>query len=164
MSSLTEIRFRPIGTIHSPFSEPRGTPIQSIAGKAVRASVEVFPEYAEGLRDVEGFSHLILLYYFDRAAPYRLAVVPFMDSDPHGVFATRAPARPNPIGISVVRLVERRSNILRIEEVDILDGTPLLDIKPFIPDFDARRHTRKGWLSRGIRLLRRTQDDARFAG
>jgi tRNA-Thr(GGU) m(6)t(6)A37 methyltransferase TsaA len=126
--------------------------------------VEVFPEYSEGLLDLEGFSHLILLYYFHRAAPYSLIAVPFMDSVPHGVFATRAPARPNPIGMSVVRLVERRNNILEIQEVDILDGTPLLDIKPFISDVDTRRHTRKGWLSRGIRRLRRTRDDARFAG
>ena len=164
MSTLEGIRWLPIGTIHSPFVEPRGTPIQSTAGKTVRASVEVFPEYAEGLRDLEGFSHLILLYYFHRAAPYSLIVVPFMDSESHGVFATRAPARPNPIGMSVVRLVERRNNILEIQEVDILDGTPLLDIKPFISDVDTRRHTRKGWLSRGIRHLRRTRDDARFAG
>jgi tRNA-Thr(GGU) m(6)t(6)A37 methyltransferase TsaA len=162
--SLEEFHWRPIGTIHSPFAEPRGTPIQSTAGKAVRASVEVLPEYAEGLRDLDGFSHIILLYYFHRAAPYSLSVVPFMDSEPHGVFATRAPARPNPIGISVVRLVERRGNVLEIEEVDILDGTPLLDIKPFVSEFDARRHTRKGWLGRGIRRLRRTRDDARFAG
>lgn len=164
MSTLEGIRWLPIGTIHSPFVEPRGTPIQSTAGKTVRASVEVFPEYAEGLLDLEGFSHLILLYYFHRAAPYSLIVVPFMDSESHGVFATRAPARPNPIGMSVVRLVERRNNILEIQEVDILDGTPLLDIKPFISDVDTRRHTRKGWLSRGIRHLRRTRDDARFAG
>ncbi len=157
-------RWRPIGTIHSPFVEPKGTPIQSTAGKAVRASVEVFPEYAEGLLDLEGFSHLILLYYFHRAAPYSLTVVPFMDSVPHGVFATRAPARPNPIGISVVRLLERRDNILEIQEVDILDGTPLLDIKPFISDVDVRRRSRKGWLSRRIHRLHRARDDARFAG
>ncbi len=162
--SLEGFRWRPIGTIHSPFADPRGTPIQSTAGKAVRASVEVFPEYAEGLLDLEGFSHLILLYYFHRAAPYSLTVVPFMDSVPHGVFATRAPARPNPIGISVVRLLERRDNILEIQEVDILDGTPLLDIKPFVFDFDSRRHARRGWLSQRIHRLQRTQDDARFAG
>jgi tRNA-Thr(GGU) m(6)t(6)A37 methyltransferase TsaA len=145
-SRRREIRLRPIGIIHSPFTGPRGTPIQSAAGPDVRAKVEVFPEYADGLQDLEGFSHLILLFHCHRAGKSSLKVFPFMDSVPHGVFATRAPSRPNAIGLSVVRLVSRAENILTIQEVDILDGTPLLDIKPYIEDFDIRRNTRKGWL------------------
>ena len=129
---MKELKIRPIGIIHSPFTSPKGTPIQSAAGADVQATVEVYPEYTEGLQDLEGFSHLILLYYFHLAKPYSLTVLPYMDSIPHGLFATRAPSRPNPIGLSVVHLLSRKENILTIEEVDILDGTPLLDIKPYI--------------------------------
>lgn len=159
---MAEIRLRPIGIIHSPFTGPKGTPIQSAAGRDVRATVEVFPEYAEGLRDLEGFSHLILLYHCHRARQYNLTVFPFMDSVPRGVFATRAPSRPNPIGLSVVRLVSREGNMLTIQEVDILDGTPLLDIKPYIEDADVRQDTRKGWLESKIKGMHSTRDDARF--
>jgi tRNA-Thr(GGU) m(6)t(6)A37 methyltransferase TsaA len=159
---MEEIRLRPIGIIHSPFIRPRGTPIQSAAGRDVRATVEIFPQYAGGLQDLEGFSHLILLFHCHRAGPYSLTVIPFMDSAPHGVFATRAPSRPNSIGLSVVRLVSRAENILTIRDVDILDGTPLLDIKPYIEDFDVRRNTRKGWLESRVERLHSTRDDARF--
>jgi len=157
------IKIRPIGTIHSPFSSPTGTPIQSAAGRNVRATVEIYPEYSEGLRDLEGFSHLILLYYFHLAKPYSLTVLPYMDSTPHGVFATRAPSRPNPIGLSTVRLVSREKNILTIEEVDIIDGTPLIDIKPYVSDMDIRQNTCKGWLEKKIQQMPHMRDDSRFA-
>ena len=160
---MKEIRLRPIGVIHSPFTTPRGTPIQSAAGRDVRARVEVFPEYVEGLQDLEGFSHLILLFHLHRAKPYSLTVFPFMDTVARGLFATRAPSRPNPIGFSVVRLLSRADNILTIQDVDILDQTPLLDIKPYIEDFDVRRNTRKGWLESKIAGLHGTRDDSRFA-
>jgi tRNA-Thr(GGU) m(6)t(6)A37 methyltransferase TsaA len=160
---MKELKIRPIGIIHSPFTRPKGTPIQSVAGRDVRATVEVYPEYAEGLQDLEGFSHLILLYYCHQAKPYNLTVLPFMDSVPHGVFATRAPSRPNPIGLSVVHLVSREKNILTIEEVDILDRTPLLDIKPYISDADLRQNTRKGWLENKVQRMQTTKDDSRFA-
>jgi tRNA-Thr(GGU) m(6)t(6)A37 methyltransferase TsaA len=160
---MKELKIRPIGIIHSPFTRPKGTPIQSVAGRGVRATVEVYPEYAEGLQDLEGFSHLILLYYCHQAKPYSLTVLPFMDSVPHGVFATRAPSRPNPIGLSVVHLVSREKNILTIEEVDILDRTPLLDIKPYISDADLRQNTRKGWLENKVQRMQTTKDDSRFA-
>jgi tRNA-Thr(GGU) m(6)t(6)A37 methyltransferase TsaA len=159
---MEEIRLHPIGIIHSPFTASKGTPIQSAAGRDVRATVEVFPEYAEGLRDLEGFSHLILVYLCHQARPYSLTVLPFMDSVPHGVFATRAPSRPNPIGLSVVRLLSRAGTILTIQEVDILDGTPLLDIKPYIAEADIRRNTRKGWLEGKIKVMHGTRDDSRF--
>ena len=160
---MIELKIRPIGIIHSPFTGPTGTPIQSPAGADVRATVEVYPEFAEGLQDLEGFSHLILLYHFHLAKPYSLTVLPFMDSVPHGLFATRAPSRPNPIGLSVVRLVSRTENILTIEEVDIFDGTPLLDIKPYISDADLRQGTRKGWLENKGERMHSTKDDSRFA-
>ncbi len=160
---MKELKIRPIGIIHSPFTSPKGTPIQSAAGADVRATVEVYPEYAEGLQDLEGFSHIILLYYCHLAKPCTLTVLPFMDSVAHGVFATRAPSRPNPIGLSVVHLVSRKGNILTIEEVDILDGTPLVDIKPYISDADVRQNTRKGWLGKKIERMHTTKDDSRFA-
>ena len=159
---MEEIRLRPIGIIHSPFTAAKGTPIQSSAGRDVRATVEVYPEYTEGLQDLEGFSHLILLYHCHRVRPDSLTVLPFMDSVLRGVFATRAPSRPNPIGLSVVRLLSRVGNILTIREVDILDGTPLLDIKPYIEDTDVRRNTRKGWLEGKIKGMHITRDDSRF--
>ena len=159
---MEEIRLRPIGIIHSPFTSPRGTPIQSSAGPDVRATVEVYPEYSEGLQDLEGFSHLILLFYCHRVNKFNLKVFPFMDSVPRGVFATRAPSRPNSIGLSIVRLLSRSENILTIQEVDILDGAPLLDIKPYIEDFDVRRHTRKGWLEHKVGRLHKTRDDSPF--
>jgi tRNA (adenine37-N6)-methyltransferase len=136
--------FQPIGVIHSPFLEKEGMPIQSARSQATGV-VEVFPKYAQGLQDVEGFSHLILLYVFHRSQGFSLLVKPFLDDQGRGLFATRYPARPNPIGISVVRLLARRENLLEITGEDMLDGTPLLDIKPYVPDFDAFSEVRAGW-------------------
>ncbi len=134
----------PIGVIHSPFSDQKETPIQSVYSQS-QGSIEVYPQFEEGLQDIEGLSHLILLYVLDRAAPYSLRVKPFLDDRLHGLFATRYPARPNPIGLSIVELIKRRDNILEISGVDVLDGTPLLDIKPYVPDFDIRTNVRTGW-------------------
>ncbi len=135
---------RSIGEIHSPFNDKRGTPIQPSRSTA-RGQVEVYPAYADGLRDLEGFSHIILLYVFHRSEDYTLRVKPFLDDQEHGLFATRYPSRPNPIGISVVRLLAVHYNVLEIESVDVLDGTPLLDIKPYVPDFDVQTGVRTGW-------------------
>ncbi|HEC22109.1 MAG TPA: tRNA (N6-threonylcarbamoyladenosine(37)-N6)-methyltransferase TrmO [Chloroflexi bacterium] len=137
--------FRPIGVIRSPFTEREGMPIQSARSEA-EGRVEVFEAYAEGLKDIEGFSHLILIYVFDRIEHPALTVRPFLDDAPHGIFATRHPARPNPIGLSVVELVSREGATLHIRGVDVLDGTPLLDIKPYVPQFDHHTATRTGWL------------------
>jgi tRNA-Thr(GGU) m(6)t(6)A37 methyltransferase TsaA len=134
----------PIGLIRSPFTEAAQVPIQAARSQA-RGRVEVEPAYAEGLQDVEGFSHLHLLYVFHRSPPRGLRVTPFLDVQPRGVFATRHPCRPNPLGLSVVRLLARQGNVLEVEGVDVLDGTPLLDIKPYVPDFDVRLNTRTGW-------------------
>lgn len=139
-----EFTMRPIGVIKSPFTDPAQTPIQPDRSGAI-GHVLVFPEYAEGLDDLEEFSHIFLFYAFHRSSGYDLKVTPFLDDKPHGLFSTRFPRRPNPLGISVVNLLARHDNILEIEGVDVLDGTPLLDIKPYVHDFDVRLGTRSGW-------------------
>ena len=134
----------PIGIIHSPFIDKEQTPIQPNRSPA-RGQVEVFPQYALGLQDLDGFSHIYLLYAFHRSDGFTLQVQPFLDDERHGLFATRHPCRPNPIGLSVVRLVALQDNSIDIDGVDVLDGTPLLDIKPYVPDFDVRTDVITGW-------------------
>ena len=153
-----------IGVIHSPFREPEGTPIQSIAAKGIEGTVEVFPQYTDGLMDLAGFSHIILLYDFHLSTKTSLKVTPFMDDQEHGVFATRAPNRPNPIGISIVELIRIENNVLHIKDLDIVEGTPLLDIKPYIPDIDVRTKGKTGWLEENIAKLSSSKDDGRFSG
>jgi tRNA-Thr(GGU) m(6)t(6)A37 methyltransferase TsaA len=160
--AVSEITYKPIGVVHSPFKQPKGTPIQPPGAKGAVGTVEVFPEYVEGLKDLDGFSHIILLYHFHLAKKSALKVKPFMSDETHGVFAMRGPSRPNPIGLSVVRLVRVEGNVLHIGDVDIVDGTPLLDIKPYVPQFDARDVERIGWLSEQVHKLPTMQDDGRF--
>jgi tRNA (adenine37-N6)-methyltransferase len=140
-----EFIMRPIGIIHSPFQERKQTPIQASRSQA-QGQVEVYPEFAAGLEDIEGFSHIILLYVFHQSSGFELRIKPFLDDRQHGLFATRYPWRPNQIGISVVKLIAHDENILQIEGVDVLDGTPLLDIKPYVSEFDLRSGTRSGWV------------------
>lgn len=154
--------FKPIGIIHTPFKEAEGTPIQPKAAKGIKGKVEVFSEFSAGLADLNGFSHIILISHFHLAHEYKLKVIPFLDSEEHGVFATRAPSRPNPIGISVVKLNCVQDNILYVENIDIIDGTPLLDIKPYLPDFDSETEFRKGWLENKTTKLTTGKDDGRF--
>jgi tRNA-Thr(GGU) m(6)t(6)A37 methyltransferase TsaA len=135
----------PIGYIRSEHTEASKTPIQPVYARGCRGKAEILPEYEEGLRDLEEFSHVIIIYYFHRAKEPRLTVKPFLEDVPHGVFATRSPRRPNPIGFSLVRLVRREGHILFLDDVDMLDGTPILDIKPFVPRFDFREDARSGW-------------------
>lgn len=139
-----EISMQPIGIIHSPFSDKEQTPIQASRSQAI-GTVEVYPEFSDGLQDIEEFSHIYLLYVFHNSSGYSLQIKPFLDDQEHGLFATRYPYRPNPLGISTVRLLFRQANVLTIEGVDVLDGTPLLDIKPYVPDFDLRTDVRAGW-------------------
>ena len=160
---MTEISFTPIGVIHSPFSQPQGTPIQPGAAAGVSGTVELDPTYIEGLQGLDGFSHIMLLYHFHLAKTYQPHVKPFMDDAAHGLFATRAPARPNPIGVSVVELVRIDGATLHLRGVDIVDGTPLLDIKPFAPGFSGPANARIGWLAERITVLPETRDDGRFA-
>jgi len=159
---MDKIEYKPIGIIHSPFKEPKGTPIQPTAAKGVDGVVEVFPEYIEGLKDLDGFSHIILIYHFHLSKKFSLKVKPFMDNRMHGIFSIRAPSRPNPIGISIVRLIKIEKNTLYIRDVDIIDGTPLLDIKPYVPEFDVRRVNRRGWLEKNVNKLSISKDDGRF--
>lgn len=159
---IDPVSYQPIGVIHSPFSEVEGMPIQPAGALGVSGSVEIFSEYQPGLADLDGFSHIILIYAFHRVTKSQLIVTPFLDSEHRGVFATRAPRRPNPIGLSVVRLVEVEGGLLKIENVDILDGTPLLDIKPFIPDFDHFDADSQGWYARHRRKVQEMRADQRF--
>ena len=156
------IVLEPIGVIHSPFTEAKSMPIQPVSQNSAAGRIEVFPEYAAGLEDVEGFSHLLLLYHFHRARACSLSVTPFLDTEPRGLFATRAPNRPNPIGLSLVRLVRIEGSRLHVENIDVLDGTPLLDIKPHVPDFDCVSGARIGWLEKAAADLRKQVGDDRF--
>ena len=143
--NLPSVPFRPIGVIRSGHEDPQATPIQAPYAEGCEGRAEIFPEFSEGLQDLEGFSHLILLYHFHRAGSPRLLVEPFLQKTERGVFATRAPCRPNPIGMSVVKLTGIDGTVLHLDGVDILDGTPLLDIKPYIGRFDRIQPTRDGW-------------------
>ena len=167
--ALRPMTLHPIGVIHGPHLQAEETPIQPVYAQGIRGRAEILPEYMDGLRDLEGFSHVYLLYWFHKAAAPRLIVKPFLDDATHGVFATRAPCRPNPIGLSVVRLLKCEANVLHLEDVDILDGTPLLDIKPYVTRFDYREGARCGWQDkvgeqtaqiRGRREFRRDVRDA----
>jgi tRNA (adenine37-N6)-methyltransferase len=156
------IPFVPIGIIHTPFTDITGMPIQPTAARGIRGSVGIFSEYAEGLRDFDGFSHLFLIYTFHRCPLYKLTVIPFLDTTPRGVFATPAPRRPNAIGLSPVRLIEVNGTTLVIEDGDILDGTPLLDLKPYVPAFGSFPEATSGWLEQSSQRLGSFRSDERF--
>ena len=141
-----KIEFQEIGFIHSPHKELSGMPIQPSGAKGIKGFVEIYEDFSEGIKDLEGFSHIILLYYFHKSNGFKLTVTPFLDKTPRGLFATRAPKRPNSIGLSIVKLIDIKKNIIHIEDVDILDETPLIDIKPYVPEFDYRSNTTIGWL------------------
>ncbi len=158
----TKIEYQPIGVIHTPFKKLKGMPIQPTGACGVSGTAEVYQDFAVGLQDLEGFSHIMLLYHFHRSTESSLIVTPFMDSQPHGVFATRAPKRHNPIGFSIVRLLGREENILNVENVDILDNTPLLDIKPYVPEFDHYPTDRVGWLDQAKGKVQNKRSDDRF--
>jgi len=158
-----KIEFEPIGTVHSPFKETYGVPIQPAGARGIRGTVEVFEEFKAGLKDLDGFSHIVLIYFFHLSRGFDLEVVPFMDTELRGVFATRAPKRPNPIGLSIVRLIGIDDGILKIENVDIVDGTPLLDIKPYVPEFDSQADVKTGWLEELRKKVTGWSADGRFA-
>lgn len=157
-----EICYRPIGFIRTPFQTTGGMPIQPAGAENIIGIVEIDPRHEAGLADLDGFSHVILIYAFHQVTGYSLSVTPFLDDTPRGLFATRAPRRPNPIGLSVVRLLEVTGCTLRVQGVDILDGTPLLDLKPFLPEFDAPTVERIGWLQPQSGRVRGMRADDRF--
>ena len=148
----------PIGVIHSPFKEAKGAPIQPVYAADTRFKVELFPQYVDGLKDLAGFERVWLIYWFHRAPAARLVVIPFRDSAERGLFATRAPCRPVPVGLSCVRLIAVRDNLLICAGADILDGAPLLDIKPYVPEFDAFPNSRAGWFDESKESRRRADD------
>ncbi len=160
---MDPVVLRPIGRIRTPFTETAGMPIQAVAAAGVRGTIELDPALVDGLLDLDGFSHLVLLYHLHRITDTRLTVTPFLDERPHGIFATRSPARPNPVGMSTVRLVGIEGATISIEDVDMVDGTPLLDIKPYVPAFDDRADARIGWFAGALSGLAATRSDGRFA-
>jgi tRNA (adenine37-N6)-methyltransferase len=160
--TVTEHTWRPIGVIRTPFAKPAGMPIQPIGADGAEGTIEVDEACREGLADLEGFSHIILLYVFDRSEGFTLTVTPFRDTVPRGLFATRAPRRPNPIGLSIVRLLGIDGGTVRIADVDMLDGTPLLDIKPFNPAIDHREDCRVGWMDGKFSPGAELTSDGRF--
>lgn len=146
INNTSSIIYKPIGFVRSAFQSVDGMPIQPSGNAAAPGVVEILPSFVEGLADLEGFSHIILLYHFHCSQNVQMTVTPFLDDESHGVFATRAPSRPNPIGLSVVKLLKREGNLLHIANLDILDNTPVLDVKPYVPEFDAAPATQIGWL------------------
>ena len=157
------IYYKPIGIIHSPFKQLEGIPIQSAFSKGGEGTVELFPQFMEGLKDLEGFSHIILIYHFHKSKGYDLECRPFLDTVKRGLFATRAPSRPNPIGLSIVRLQEVQDNILKVSSLDVIDETPLIDIKPYIPRFDSPKIVKVGWVEKAFRRKKPTTiSDNRF--
>lgn len=159
---MERISYQPIGVIRSPHKDIKGTPIQPANALGVQGQVEIFEPYVAGLQDLDGFSYLILLYHFDRVRGMKLKVKPFLDNQLRGIFATRAPVRPNPVGVSIVRLTGIVGNVIYIEDVDILDGTPLLDVKPYVDRFDTRVSEKQGWLHSNLDRLSSMTDDGRF--
>ena len=156
------ITYTPIGIIHSPFNNKEGMPIQSAGAIGIKGTIEIKEEFTDGLEDLDGFSHIILIYSFHKSKGFNLKVKPFLSEKIHGVFSTRAPERPNAIGISAVKLLSIKKNIIEIENVDVLDGTPLLDIKPYIPEFDIHKVDKYGWLENKQFNINETKSDNRF--
>ena len=155
------IQLNPIGVAHTPFIKSEGTPIQSI-GSNTGGEIEVFEKYTPGLKDLNGFSHIILLYHFHRIEKECLTVVPFMDTAERGVFSTRSPSRPNRLGFSALEIVRIVNNVIHVKNIDILNETPILDIKPYIPTFDSLKAEKTGWLEPNIRKHGHQKDDGRF--
>ncbi len=152
----------PIGTLHTPFRQIADMPVQPSGARGVAGSIELDASLAEGLRDLDGFSHLIVLYHFHKVTRVNLTVTPFLDPQPRGVFATRAPTRPNPIGLSILTIKAIHGNLIEVEDVDMLDGTPVLDIKPYVPEFDQRSDVRTGWLEKAPGRSVSMRSDRRF--
>jgi tRNA-Thr(GGU) m(6)t(6)A37 methyltransferase TsaA len=144
---MNGIKIKPVGIIHTGFKTKEEAPMQGAFASQSTGTVEIFTQYQDALKDIETFSHIYLLYCFDRAGEVKLIRPTFFDERPHGVFASRHPCRPNSIGLTVVRLLKRSENILEISGIDVLDQTPLIDIKPYIPRFDCFPDAKEGWLT-----------------
>jgi tRNA (adenine37-N6)-methyltransferase len=160
---MEPIIINPIGVIRTPHTDIKNMPIQPIAAEGIKGHIELLPQYVPGLKDMEGFSHITLVYRFHKIVGFELEVIPFMDDKSHGIFASKAPKRPNAIGISTVKLIGIEGNKIHIEQVDMLDGTPLIDIKPFYPRYDNRENVQIGWLEKNKDLpIEMLRADERF--
>jgi len=157
------IAYKPIGYFKTPFKDIKGMPIQPIGAEEIEGTIEVLPEFCEGLRDLEGFSHVYVLYHLHEIVGFDLMVKPFLDTRQHGIFATRSPKRPNPIGLSVMRLKEVTNTSVVLGCVDVLDRTPVIDIKPYVADFDRCNANRFGWFEGKSQNATHHRSDARFA-
>jgi tRNA (adenine37-N6)-methyltransferase len=151
-----KISIKPIGVISTPYKEAKGMPIQGKFKRGVIGTARIFPAYKKGLKDIEGFSHVILIYHFNRSKEEKLIGRPFLEDTEHGIFAIRSPHRPNQIGFSIVRLEGVKEGEITFSEVDILDGTPLLDIKPYVKYFDSRSRVKSGWVEKHFRKGRKS--------
>ena len=161
---MDNIIIKPIGTIYTPHKDIKNMPIQPIAAEGIIGFIKLEPEYVAGLKDLEGFSHITLLYHFHKINGFELEVIPFMDTVPHGIFATRSPKRPNAIGISTVKVLGIDGDIIHIEQADMLNESPLFDIKPFYPRYDNRDNCKIGWLQKNRDMpLEKLRSDERFA-
>ena len=156
------IHYEPIGVVRTPFASIENMPIQPAAARGVKGCIELKPEFEEGCKDLDGFSHIIALYHFHRTGAYALSITPFLDTAAHGVFATRAPSRPNAIGISTLRLERIEGACLHVLDVDMLDNTPLLDIKPYVPHFESPSAVRIGWIEQAKKRISSQRSDKRF--
>jgi len=159
---MSEVLIKSIGVIKTPFNKKEGMPIQPTGAKGIKAIIEMHPQYVDGLNDLAGFSHIILIYHFHKSNGYSFRTKPFMDDQMRGVFATRAPRRPNPIGISLVKLNKIENNIIHIENIDVLNDTPLFDIKPYIPGVDDVLDVQLGWLEGKTDEMKIKKSDKRF--
>lgn len=161
---MNKIELIKIGEIYSPFKDVEGMPIQPTGAKGIKGEIHIKKEFVPGLKDLDGFSHIILIYYLHKVDGYKLEVKPFLDNNTHGIFATRSPKRPNCIGTSVVKIEKIENNKIYISNVDILDGTPLLDIKPFVPQFyeDTVKDLKVGWLEKNHKNAKIKKSDDRF--
>ena len=157
-----EIKLKSIGIIRTPYKDKKGMPIQGRFGNDITAQIEIFTEYQEGLKDIEGFSHLILIYGFNRAKEERIVSQPFLEDETHGIFAIRSPMRPNHIGFSIVKVERIEKNIITFSEVDMLDKTPLLDIKPYVSHFDSRENVKNGWIDKHFKKAKIPKRTAAF--
>jgi len=163
---LELVAYQPIGVLRSPHGDVQGMPIQPVGARGVQGRIDVAPEFSAGLKDLEGFSYVIVLYHLHRISGYELLVKPFLDTADHGIFATRSPKRPNAIGLSVLELVgvdlDEAGGVVRLRNVDILDGTPVLDIKPYVPAFDVWQAERIGWFAGKVDVAETYKADDRF--
>jgi tRNA-Thr(GGU) m(6)t(6)A37 methyltransferase TsaA len=157
-----KIEFSPIGIIHTPFKTVENIPIQPAAAQDSEGWIELFNDYKEGLSDLNGFSHIYVIFHLHKCQNFKLKVIPFLDTVERGIFSTRSPARPNPVGLSIVEIVSVSENIIRIKGIDMLDGSPLIDIKPYVPDFEISGKVKKGWFEGKEKIIPGKLSDGRF--